>query len=327
MVHRKIITILFMMVALGLRAQGNPKSLRMMGVVIEGHVDSVATRLRASAGLWTGWGNSDDGEDFFFRGKYYGIRAKLMLSVRPENKRVTSAYITVGPYSTKEMLERNLQYFLLKISQEHGELEQNEEGWVRMDDEGSIKVSIADNDNGSREIRVLYFVDAAYYKDAVVMGLKGPVQEVVTENAVSEDQFMHFSQDGQLENPDYTNREYDNYGYLRKARVMEKEGYSLVVYEYNNQYQLAKRTMENPEAGITYIHEYTYNEEGEVATEHQKVYQKEELIMNVTLRNSYLTRDQQGNWTTNSLTLTYWEKGIQSQVSTVLQKRTIDYWE
>ena len=31
--------------------------------------------------------------------------------------------------------------------------------------------------------------------------------------------------------------------------------------------------------------------------------------MTITMRNNYLTRDQQGNWTSNSLNLSYWEKG------------------
>ena len=80
-------------------------------------------------------------------------------------------------------------------------------------------------------------------------------------------------------------------------------------------------------AGISYTHEYTYNENGEILTERQKVYQQEELIMTINLRNNYLTRDDQGNWTTNTLSLSYWEKGSQSQQSTVMQKRTIEYWE
>lgn len=324
--YSRTLTIVFsMLVALGLKAQGDPHSLRLMGISLEGPIDSVTTRLQTDE--WQVWGKSDDGEDYYFRGKYYGIRAKLMVSVQPENKLVTSAYVTVGPYSTQEMLERNLSYFLLKLKKEHGELEQHDGAWVWMDDEGSIKASVVNNDNGSHDIRVLYFIEGAFYKDAVAMGLKGSVQEVVTENAVSEDQFMHFSQNGQLENPDLTEREYDSYGYLRKARMTEKEGYSLAVYEYNSSYQLTKRVLENPVAGISYTHEYTYNENGEILTERQKVYQQEELIMTINLRNNYLTRDDQGNWTTNTLSLSYWEKGSQSQQSTVMQKRTIEYWE
>lgn len=314
-----------MLVALGVKAQNDPHSLRLMGIPLEGAIDSVIPRLKAAE--WTPWGDADDGEDFFFRGKFYGIRAKLMVSVKPETKMVTSAYVTIGPYSTQQMLERNFQYFLHKMKQEHGELKQHDNAWVGIGDEGSVKLSIVDNDNGSHDIRVLYLVEGAYYKDAVSRGFYGPVQEVVTENAVSEDQFMHFSQDGQLENADMQERQYDTYGYLQSARMVEKEGYSLVRYEYDSQYQLKRSTQENPVAGVLYVHEYTYDANGEVQSENMKVWEKEECVLTITLRNNFLTRDDHGNWTTNSLSLSYWEKGAQSQQTTVLQKRTIAYYE
>jgi hypothetical protein len=291
---------------------------------LEGLIDSVSVRLQTAE--WQPWGQSEDGEDYYFRGKYYGIRAKLMVTIKPDSKLVTSAYVTIGPYSTQNMLERNLQYFQYKLAQEHGELTQHADAWVTIGDYGSIKVSIADNDNGSRDIRVLYYVDGAFYKDAVTMGLRGPVQEVVTENAVSETQFMHFSQDGQLENADLQERQYDNFGYLKTARITEKEGYSLVTCEYDSQYRLVRRKVENPVAGISYIHEYTYTAEDEVQTENQKVWQNDECILTINLHNNPLTRDDHGNWTTNSLQLSYWEKGTQSQQTTVIQKRTLSYW-
>ena len=92
-----------MLVALGVKAQNDPHSLRLMGIPLEGVIDSVIPRLKAAE--WTPWGDADDGEDFFFRGKFYGIRAKLMVSVKPETKMVTSAYVTIGPYSTQQMLD------------------------------------------------------------------------------------------------------------------------------------------------------------------------------------------------------------------------------
>ena len=314
-----------MLVVLGAKAQSDPHSLCMMDVSLEGPVDSVAKRLAAAD--WQAWGNSEDNEDYYFRGKYYGIRAKLMLSTHPESRMVTSAYVTIGPYSTETMLQRNLNYFQYKLGKQYGALTQRDGAWVYIGDYGSIKLSVADNDNGSRDIRILYYVDGSFYKDAVSMGLKGAVQEVVTENAVDEEQFMHFSQDGKLENADLQERQYDSYGYLRKARMTEKEGYSLVSYEYDKQYRLVRRTLENPVAGITYVHEYTYNADGEVQTVIQKVWEKEECVLSINLRNNFLTRDSQGNWTTNSLQLSYWEKGTQSQQTAVLQKRTIAYWE
>ena len=317
--------ILTVWVALCLWAQGDPNSLQLMGVPLEGPVDSVAQRLKAAE--WLEWGGSDDGEDFYFRGKFYGIRAKLMLSVKPESRMVTSAYVTVGPYSTTKMLESNLHYFQHKLRQEYGEFSEHGDAWVMVGDYGSIKLSVVTNDNGSRDIRVLYYVEGAYYKDALMMGFHGAVQEVVTENAVSQEQFLHFSQDGKLENPDLQERQYDSFGYLRKARMTEKEGYSEVKYEYDSLSRLVRKTVTNPVAGISYVNEYTYNAESELQSESQKVWQNDECVLTINLRNNYLTRDDQGNWTTNSLQLSYWEKGTQSQQTTVLQKRTIAYWE
>ena len=305
--------------------QTDPHSLHLMGVAIEGPVDSVQARLKESG--FAAWGQSDDGEDYYFRGNYYGIRAKLLVSIAPKTRLVTSAYVTVGPYSTQKMLERNHQYFLRKLQQEYGEGRQRNGAWMLMDQTGSVKLSIVDNDNGSHDIRVLYLPSGTYYKDAISMGLQGMVQEVVTENAVAEEQFMHFSQDGRLENPDMANRQYDAYGYLRKAEMAEKEGHSDVVYEYNTHYRLTRRTLTNQQAGIRYVNEYTYTSDGEVASQNQKVYEKDECVMVINMHNNYLTRDDHGNWTSNSLTLSYWEKGGQSQQTTVLQKRTIAYWE
>ncbi len=324
----KIIWTIIVLLALTLKghAQDDPRCLHLMGIPLEGPIDSVAQRLEK--GDFTPWGQSDDGEDFYYRGKFYGIRAKLLVSIKPESRLVTSAYITIGPYSTESMLKKNQQYFLYKLQQEHGDFKQRDDSWYYMDDFGSIKFAIVDNDNGSRDIRILYFIGAAYYKDALSMGLHGPVQEVVTENAVAEEQFMRFAENGQIENPDLIKRQYDSYGYLTHAQMTEKEGHSEVEYTYDSAYRLTRRTLTNTTAGISYINEYTYNPQGEIVSQSQKVYDKnKECILTINMRNNYLTRDDEGNWTTNSLTLSYWEKGQQSQQTTVLQKRTLTYWE
>ena len=173
-----------------------------------------------------------------------------------------------------------------------------------------------------------YYPTSVFYKDMFAMGLHGPVQEIVTENAVAEDQFLRFLQDGQLENPDLVNREYDRYGYLRRARMTEKQGYSDVEYAYDSRYRMIRRTLTNNVANIRYVNEYTYNDQDEIMSESQKVYDKTgACVMTINMHNSYLTRDDYGNWTTNSLTLSYWEEGSQSQQTTVLQKRVIEYWE
>ena len=306
--------------------KGDPRSISLMDIPIEGPLDTLRQSLLAAQ--FAEWGQSEDGEDFYFRGNFYGFRSKLMVSVAPETKMVTSAYVTIGPYSTQKMLDKNLQYFLYKLQKDHGTFSQRDDSWFYIDDFGSIKLSVVDNDNGSRDIRVLYLPSVAYYKDALSMGLRGDIQEVVTENAVAEDQFMHFHGNGQIENLDLVDRVYNRYGYLLRARMKEKEGFSTVEYTYDDSYRLTKRTLTNEEAGISYVNSYTYNDQDEVLSQHQKVFDKNgECIMTINMTNNYITRDDNGNWTSNSLTLTYWEKGSTTQNTTVLQRRTLSYWE
>ena len=306
--------------------KGDPRSISLMGIPLEGPIDSLRQSLVAAQ--FAEWGQSDDGEDFYFRGNFYGFRSKLMVSVAPESKMVTSAYVTIGPYSTQKMLDKNTQYFLYKLQKDHGTFSQRDDSWFYIDDFGSIKFSIVDNENGSRDIRVLYLPSVPYYKDALSMGLRGDIQEVVTENAVAEDQFMHFHGNGQIENLDLIDRVYDRYGYLLRARMKEKEGFSTIEYAYDDSYRLVKRTLTNEEAGISYVNSYTYNDQDEVLTQHQKVFDKKgDCIMTINMNNNYITRDDNGNWTSNSLSLTYWEKGSATQNTTVLQRRTLTYWE
>ena len=326
--ERLLLVLLLLMLTTVLHAQSevDPRCLQLMGIPLEGPIDSVSQRLTEAE--FAEWGRSDDGEDYYYRGKFYGIRAKLLVSTNAKTHFVESAYITVGPYSTNSMFERNFQYFFYKLQKDYGEFTQRDGAWYYMDDYGSVKISEVQNENGSRDIRVFYYPTAAFYKDAMTMGLHGPVQEVVTENAVSEDQFLRFSQDGQLENPDLVNREYDRYGYLRHARMTEKQGFSDVEYTYDSRYRLVKRTLINQTANIRYVNEYTYNDAGEILSQNQKVFDKTgQCVMTINMHNSYLTRDDYGNWTSNSMTLSYWEEGSQSQQTTVLQKRVLEYWE
>ena len=304
----------------------DPRCLQFMGIPLEGSIDSLNPRL-VEAGF-AEWGRSDDGEDFYYRGKFYGIRAKLLVSISTTTRFVESAYVTVGPYGTKSMLEKNFQYFLYKLQKDFGSFTKRDDAWYYMDDFGSVKMSEVTNENGSCDIRVFYYPTSAFYKDALTMGLHGPVQEIVTENAVAEDQFQRYLQDGKVENPDLVNREYDRYGYLIRARMTEKQGYSDVEYTYDSHYRLIRRTLTNSVANIRYVNEYTYNDQDDVMSQNQKVYDNTgECVMTINMHNSYLTRDDYGNWTSNSLALSYWEKGSQSQQTTVIQKRVIEYWE
>ena len=325
---RIILIQLVLIVTTVLRAQSgpDPRCLQFMGIPLEGSIDSLNPRL-VEAGF-VEWGRSEDGEDFYYRGKFYGIRAKLLVSISTTTRLVESAYVTVGPYGTKSMLDKNFQYFLYKLQKDYGEFTKRDDAWYYMDDFGSLKMSEVTNENGSRDIRIFYYPMSAFYKDALVMGLHGPVQEIVTENAVAEDQFQRYLQDGKVENPDLVNREYDRYGYLIRARMTEKQGYSDVEYTYDSRYRLIRRTLTNSVANIRYVNEYTYNDQDDVMSQNQKVYDNTgECVMTINMHNSYLTRDDYGNWTSNSLALSYWEKGSQSQQTTVIQKRVIEYWE
>ena len=325
---KKSFIIIMLLAALHVSAQskGDPRSIQLMGIPIEGPIDTLKVTLKE--GDFAEWGKSDDGEDYYFRGNFYGIRAKLMITTDSETSIAQSAYVTIGPYSTKEMLEKNLQYFLYKMQKDYGTFTKRNDSWYYMDDFGSVKLSLIDHDNGSQSIGVLLLPTAPYYKDAISMGLRGNVQEIVTENAVAEDQFLHIHGNGQLESPELIDRHYDRYGYIVSARMQEQDGFSTVEYSYDDSYRLVRRTLVNEAAGIRYIIEYSYNDQDEPLLQQRKVYDKSnECVMTINMRYNYLTRDDVGNWTSNSLSLTYWEKGSETQHTTVLQKRTLTYWE
>lgn len=74
---KKLLTfILFwsMLLTATAQPQTDPRSIQVAGIPIEGPLDSVRVSLKA--GDFTEWGQSDDGEDYYFRGNFYGIRAK-----------------------------------------------------------------------------------------------------------------------------------------------------------------------------------------------------------------------------------------------------------
>ena len=107
--NRWITILLFLLIVSGLSAQTEKRCALLQGVALEGPLDSVRQQLRAAD--WAEWGQSDDGEDYYFRGKFYGLRAKLLVSVGGADSLLTSAYVSVGPYSTETMLKKNLQFF------------------------------------------------------------------------------------------------------------------------------------------------------------------------------------------------------------------------
>jgi hypothetical protein len=137
-----------------------------------------------------------------------------------------------------------------------------------------------------------------------------------------------FLENGQTDDPDLTSRHYDRYGYLQWAETREQQGRSTVEYEYDNRYRLKRKTLTNVEAGIRYVHDYVYDDHDDLVSENQKIYDSSgQCIMTLNLRNKPMERDENGNWTVNSLSLTYWEKDSRSRQSTAMQRRTISYWE
>jgi hypothetical protein len=226
------------------------------------------------------------------------------------------------------MLSRNHTYFLNKLEKEYGEYVSRGNAEYFFGTYGDIKVSETPNNNGTTDLNFFYMPSAPYYKDAVMLGLKGHVQEVITENPVAENPMERFAKNGKMENPDITDRVYDVYGYLKQGKMLEKAGMSVIEYEYDAKNRLVKRTLTNKAVNITYVNEYIYNEQDEILNLSQKVYdEKNECVMSVNMRNNYEDHDDMGNWTRNALNIVYWEKGAQSQSTNVTQTRKIRYWE
>ena len=133
-----------------LQAQTDTRCMDFMGIPLEGPVDSFVVALKEKG--FTEWGNSDDLEDLYFRGNYYGIRAKLMVNVQLATRFVQSVYVTIGPYRTKEMLARNHTYFLNKLEKEYGDFVTRGEADYYFGIYGDIKVSQTRNSSGTTEL-------------------------------------------------------------------------------------------------------------------------------------------------------------------------------
>ncbi len=297
-----------------------------LGIPLEGNADTMAIALKNQG--FTEWGGSDDGEDMYFRGKYFGLRARLLVNIQTASRLVRSAHITIGSYRTREMLLQNMSYLLGKLSTQYGTHSERNGAYYFFTDYGSVKLATATNGKGSTDITVFYLPRTPFYKDALLIGLRGYVREVSTQNAVSENPLERFTADGRSENPDLIDRKYDQFGYLTEARMLERTGTSVIKYEYDSKNRIVKRTLKNDVAGISYINEYTYDEHDEIINESQKVLDGSgDCLMSVNMRNNYDTHDEEGNWTRNQLTIVYWEKDSQSQTSHVTQTRKITYWD
>ena len=131
-------------------------------------------------------------------------------------------------------------------------------------------------DNGSNSMRNLYLNSLPYYKDAANMGLRGRVKEVITENPIMEKEILHFDETGKLLDDVLVNRRYNDQGYLLSAAMTEQNGgNSHLIYEYNSDSCLVKRTLLNPSTGIQTVNDYRYNTSFEITQQSQKAFNSE----------------------------------------------------
>ena len=321
----------FLFISAGAWSQtlADPKSISMMGVPLEGP-DSVFIPALDSMGLKQVHHAEPEPDTYYFEGDFYGIKSTLMITVNEKTKLLSDAVVTCGPYRTRDLYDRNQKYLLGRLQREWGNFKAKGDGSLYMlNSYGYIRQSTGLDEEGRHAIRYYYLNTAPYYKDVSNMGLKGMVQEVITENPVTENDMEHFSETGQIANDDLIDREYDSRGYLIRAAMREKTGgKSRLTYEYDSDGCLVKRTLVNSTSGIRSINEYRYNTSYEIIQQSMKAFDKDnECIVSINMKNDLQEHDDNDNWTVNKMQLTYWEKGQRTTIQTVEQRRTISYWD
>ena len=305
------------------------RCLDIMGVPLEGP-DTVFIPALESIGFQRVISKDDEPNTYYFQGAYYGIKSNLVVETDEKSKLLSTALITSGPYRTFALYDRNYRYFMLKLQRQYGDFTAKGDGSLHiMTDLGYIKVSNTLHADKSRTLNVFYLNTTPFYKDAVNIGMKGIVQEVITENPVAENGIEHFDPQGRNTGTDLIDRHYSPTGYLLSAAMQEPSGAkSLLTYDYDEENRLVKRTLTNTMEGIRSIIEYSYNDDDEIKQQTQKVFDKDnECIVSITMKNNYTAHDDEGNWIQNELKLMYWEKDHQPQNMSVTQTRTISYWE
>ena len=160
------------------------------------------------------------------------------------------------------------------------------------------------------------------------MGMKGFVQEVITENPVAENQIEHFDEKGKVESPALTDRHYNQVGYLISATLTEGGEKKQITYDYNDDGNLRRTIQTNMVSGLKLVTDYKWDDYGEMVQQSQKAFDKDnECIMSVTMKYNIEERDDNDNWTKNTLHITNWLKGQRAQTIEVVQTRTISYWD
>lgn len=307
----------------------DPRCMDIMGVPLEGP-DSIFIPALDNIGFKRVISEDDEPNTYYFNGDYYGIKANLVIETDDKTKLLSTALVTSGPYRTFALFDRNNRYFLLKLQRQYGNFDAKGDGSLHtMTNLGYIKISNTLHEDKSRTIRVFYLNTTPYYKDVFNMGMKGAVQEVITENPVAENGIEHFNPQGKSTGTDIIDRVYSPTGYLLSAAMLEPSGTkSQLTYEYDEENRLIKRTLVNTKENIRSVNEYSYNSDDEIKQQTQKVFDgNNECIVSITMKNNYTAHDDEGNWTTNELKLMYWEKDHQPQNINVTQTRTISYWE
>lgn len=306
------------------------KCMTLMDVPLEG-TDSVFVKSLQGAGFQQVFSADDDPDTYYFKGDFYGIKdAKLMVSVNEKTRLLTDVTVECGPYRTRELFERNQKYLIGKLQREWGNFKAKGDGSLHtMTDYGYIRQSTPIDAEGRHTIKYFYMNMAPYYKDAANLGLKGFVQEVITENPVGEEAIMHFDEWGKLEGSDLVDRHYSGFGYILEAAQKEASGEkSTITYEYDDDCNLHRQTIINTSSGLKVVNEFKYNDNGDITQQSKKVFDKQnECVMSINMKNTIEERDDTGNWTKNTLNLTYWETGQRAQMMKVNQTRTISYWD
>ena len=81
-------------------------------------------------------------------------------------------------------------------------------------------------------------------------------------------------------------------------------------------------------SGLKLVTDYKWDDDGEMTQQSQKAFDKDnECIMSVTMKYNIEERDDNDNWTKNTLHITNWLKGQRAQTMEVVQTRTISYWD
>jgi len=328
---RLLFTVLSLSISVGVWSQtlADPKCISIMDVPLEGP-DSVFLPALESAGFVQVSPEEPEPDTYYLEGDFYGIKSSVMITVNENTKLLSDAVVTCGPYRTRDLYDRNQKYLLERLQREWGKFKAKGDGSLYMlNNYGYIRQSTGLDEHGLHAIRYYYLNSSPYYKDAANMGLKGFIQEVITENPVTENDIEHFSETGQLANDDLIDRDYDSRGYLVSAAMREKTGgKSRLTYQYDSDGCLVKRTLVNANSGIRSVNEYRYNTSYEITQQSMKVFNKEnECIVSISMKNDLQERDDNDNWTVNKMQLTYWEKGQRTTIQTVEQRRTISYWD